>query len=55
MKADFDHDVFVFEIHQIRDEFCYLGEVVSTERLSTGITLDTLPAEKYFTMRIQEI
>ena len=54
MRADTDSDRFLSELYQLREEFSDLGEVVSIERL-TMIILDAFPAEKYSTIKIQEI
>ena len=54
MRADTDPDVFLSEVHQLRDEVRNLGKVVSTERLTT-IILDALPAEEYSTIKFQPI
>ena len=52
MKANTDPDVFMSEIYQLRDELRDLDEVVPAKRLTT-IILDTLPAEKYSTIKYQ--
>ena len=54
MKADTDHDVFLLEIDQMRDDLSVLDEEVSTERLTT-IIRDTLPAEIYSTVKLEAI
>ena len=50
MRADTDPDVFISEFFQLRDEISDLGEVVSTQCLTT-IILDALAAKKYSTLK----
>ena len=47
IRADTVSDVFLSEVYQLHDEVSDLGEVVSTEHLTT-IVLDTLPAKEIF-------
>ena len=54
MKPDTDPDVFLSEIHQIRDELGGFDETISMERLTT-IILDALPAEMYSTVKLEAI
>ena len=46
--------MFLSNVFQLRVEFSDLGEVISTERLTTFI-LGALPTEKYLTIKIQAI
>ena len=50
--TDTDPDVFLSEMNQLRDEFCDLDEVVSTERL-TALILDTLPTKTYLKCNVK--
>ena len=52
MTPDIDADVFFSEVFQLRDKLSDLGEVVSSERLTT-IILDALPEEKNPTIKVQ--
>ena len=52
IRADTDPDMFVAEVHELRDERSDLNEVVSTDCMATAI-FDALPAEKYLTITIQ--
>ena len=54
MRADTDPDVFRSEVLQLCDELGDLGEVVSTERLTT-IILDDLPTEKYSIIKYKRL
>ena len=54
MRSNIDHDVFLSECFQLRDELRDLGEVVSNERLTT-IILDALPEERYSKLKAQSI
>ena len=54
MRSNIDHDVFLSEVFQLRDELSDLGEVVSNERLTT-IILDALPEERYSKLKAQSI
>ena len=54
MRSNIDHDVFLSEVFQLRDELNDLGEVVSNERLTT-IILDALPEERYSKLKAQSI
>ena len=54
MSSNIDPDVFLSQVYQLRDEFVDLGEIVSNERLTTGI-LDALPEEMYSTVKMQSI
>ena len=53
MKPDTDPDDFLSKINQIRDELGVLDETVSTERLTTIIILEALPAEMYSTEELE--
>ena len=53
-RAESDCDVFLSEVCQPRNKLSDLHEVVSTERLTT-ILLDSLPAEKYSTIKIPAV
>ena len=52
MRSDIDSDVLLSEVFRLRDELSDLGEIVSNEHLTT-ILLDTLPEEKYSTIKAQ--
>ena len=54
MRFNIDHDVFLSEGFQLRDELSDLGEVVSNEHLTT-IILDALPEEGYSKLKVQSI
>ena len=54
MRFNIDHDVFLSESFQLRDELSDLGEVVSNEHLTT-IILDALPEEGYSKLKVQSI
>ena len=52
----YDTDPDMFKVFQLRDELNDLGEALSNERLTTMIIMtDTLPTEKYATIKIQAI
>ena len=53
-RTESDCDVFLSEVCQPRNKLSDLHEVVSTERLTT-ILLDSLPAEKYSTIKIPAV
>ena len=53
-QADIDHDVFLSEGFQLRDELSDLGEVLSNEHLTT-IILDALSEERYSKLKVQSI
>ena len=46
IRSGINPDVFLSEVYQLHDEFSYLGEIVSNERLTT-IILDALPEKRY--------
>ena len=54
MRFNIDHDVFLSEDVQLRDELSDLGEVVSNEHLTT-IILDALPEKRYSKLKVQSI
>ena len=54
MRFNIDHDVFLSEGFQLRDELSDLGKVVSNEHLTT-IILDALPEERYSKLKVQSI
>ena len=54
MRSDFDPDVFLWEVFQLRDELGDLGE--TDVRLTTIIIiLDALPEEMYSTVKMQSV
>ena len=53
-QAGLDHDVFLSQGFQVRDELSDLGEVVSNEHL-TSVILDALPEERYSKLKVQSI
>ena len=54
MMFNIDHDVFLSEGFQLRNELSDLGEVVSNEHLTT-IILDALPEGRYSKLKLQSI
>ena len=54
MRSDVDPDVFLSEVFQFRDKRNDLGEAVTDERLTTT-TLDALPEEIYYTVKMQSV
>ena len=54
MKPDTDPDLFLSEMHHIRDELGVLDETGPIEHLTT-IILDALPAEIYSTVKLEAI
>ena len=54
MRFNIDHDVFLSEGFQLRDELSDSGEVVSNEYLTT-IILDALPEGRYSKLKVQSI
>ena len=54
MRFNIDHDVFLSEGFQLRDELSDLSKVVSNEHLTT-IILDALPEERYSKLKVQSI
>ena len=51
MKLNIDHDVFLSEGFQLRNELSDLGEVVSNEHLTT-IILDAFPERRYSKLKL---
>ena len=54
MRSGIDPDVSLSEVFQPHNELSDLGKVGSTERL-TIIILDSLPTEKYATMKYKRL
>ena len=54
MRFNIDHDVFLSEGFQLRNELSDLGEVVSNEHLTTFI-LDALLEGSYSKLKVQSI
>ena len=54
MRFNIDHDVFLSEGFQLRNELSDLGEVVSNEHFTT-IILDALPEGRYSKLEVQSI
>ena len=52
MKAYNNSDALFVAVHQLSDELSDLGELVSTERVTT-IVFNALPVKKYATMKYQ--